>query len=145
MKQNIFIKKIIKATILTCLISCTTMSPSLWASNDPLTTANGSGQQIIPALQIIEPAIILNKQMVKSVKLAAFDSKYGRVELTLTTEASKLLYAKGKLKKNQKLIFTINNQISDGLVIQKEINENYFFISISTSRRNADLIMKFFS
>lgn len=83
--------------------------------------------------------------MVKSAKLAAFDSRYGRVELTLTTKVSKLLYAIGKLKKNQKLIFTINNQISDGLVVQKEINKNYFCVSISTSRRNADLIMKVFS
>lgn len=121
------------------------MSLSLWASKAPLTTANSSEQQTIPALQIIEPAIILNKQMVKSATLAAFDNKYGRVELTLTTEASKLLYAIGKLKKNQKLIFTFNNQISDGLVIQKEMNKNNFCISISTSRRNADLIMTFFS
>lgn len=83
--------------------------------------------------------------MIKSTKLAAFDDKYGRIELTLTVEASKRLNTVGKLKKNQKLIFTINNKIIDGITIQKEINKNYFVISISTSRINADLIMKFFS
>ncbi len=140
MKQNI-IKKIIEATILVCLINW----HSLWASGAHLTTANSSAQQTIPALQIIEPTIILDRQMVKSTKLVAFDDKYGRVDLTLTTEASKRLNAVGKLKKNQKLIFTINNKIIDAIMVQKEINKNYFVISISTSRITADLIVKFFS
>lgn len=83
--------------------------------------------------------------MVTSAKLAAFDSNYGRVELALTTKASKLLEGVGKMKKSQKLIFTINNQVSDALIIQKGADKNYFFLSISTSRKNADLLMKFFS
>jgi hypothetical protein len=70
MKQKIF-----KTTLLTCLFSCTTISLSLWAGKATLTTANSSEQQTIPALQIIEPAMILNRQMIKSAKLAAFDNK----------------------------------------------------------------------
>lgn len=143
-KQNI-IKKIIEITILICLINCITLGHLLWASSAHITTANSSAQQTIAALQIIEPTIILDRQMVKSIKLVAFDDKYGRVDLTLTAEASKRLDSVGKLQQNQKLIFTFNNKISDAIMVQKEINKNYYVISISTSRINADLIMKFFS
>ncbi|MFO2972770.1 hypothetical protein SCO12_15160 [Legionella pneumophila serogroup 10] len=140
MKQTI-LKKIVNVIILTCTLA--SIATDTTATNVGMTTVSNTQQRTVLSLQVIEPVIELNKQMIKTAKLDAFDNKYGRVDLTLTREASKQLFSMGKLKKNQKLIFTINNEISEALMVQG--NNNSFLLSISTSRKNADLIMKIFS
>lgn len=140
MKQTI-LKKIVNVIILTCTLA--SIATYTTATNVGMTTVSNTQQRTVLSLQIIEPVFELNKRMIKTAKLDAFDNRYGRVDLTLTSEASKQLFSMGKLKKNQKLIFTINNEISEALMVQG--NNNSFLLSLSTSRKNADLIMKFFS
>lgn len=140
MKQTI-LKRIVNVIILTCTLA--SIASDATATNVGMTTVSNTQQRTVLSLQVIEPVIELNKRMIKTAKLVAFDNKYGRVDLTLTREASRQLFSMSKLKKTQKLIFTINNEISEALMVQG--NNNSFLLSISTSRKNADLIMKNFS
>ena len=119
-----------------------TLNPLSWASSSHFTTPSPHAQKPSLALSYIEDKIVLSKQMVKSVKLAISNEHYGRVEIRLTPEASEQIYAIRRSNKQQKLIFKINNQIADAINIQKGIGEDSFLVVISTSRKNADYIMR---
>ena len=123
-------------------MSSLALSAPLWANRDAITTAGSFEQKDLLTLSYIENMLVLNKEMVASVQLAAFDDKYGRVEIKLTPEASKNIYNIKRTNKHQKLIFEINNQIAESVGIQKAVNEDGFLIVISTSRKNADFIVK---
>lgn len=124
------------------LMSSLALSAPLWANRDGVTTASSFEQKNSLTLSYIENMLVLDRKMVASVQLAAFDDKYGRVEIKLTPEASKNIYNIKRTNKHQKLIFEINNQIAESVGIQKAINEDSFLMVISTSRKNADFIVK---
>src|SRR5205823_4567260 len=114
-----FVKKNVERAVLICLIFG--MVANVRADTAGVATSSAAQKQkMVFAVQIIEPVIKLNKEMVKSVKLKAFDNAYGRIDLILTEEASKQLqlhmrdkFKRSKIMKSQEIIFTINNKISD--------------------------------